>query len=92
MLTEPDGEPDALRAAIAQLGRRHAVRVLLVGDPPLLSSARRPVHQADDAWRYCAALALLQERRRAARLWSSAGARVVDAGGRLDGAHQALPR
>ncbi len=92
VLTEPDGEPDALRAAIAQLGRRHAVRVLLVGDPPLLSSARRPVHQADDAWRYCAALALLQERRRAARLWSSAGARVVDAGGRLDGAHQALPR
>lgn len=82
ILTEPDGEPEALARSLATLSPHAAVQVLLVGDPALGRAGSSPVHSLDDAYRCGAALALEDQRRRAIARWRASGATVVDAGAR----------
>ncbi len=80
VITEPDGEPEALARSLAALGRRAGLRVLLVGDPALRQAVEEPVTCTEDAYRCAAALALWDQRRRAIHRWRRSGASVLDAG------------
>ena len=82
VITEPDGEPEALAHALAGLARHAAVQVLLVGDPALNRATTHPVSSLDEAYRCGAALALRTQRRETIGRWRASGATVVDAGGR----------
>ena len=82
ILTEPDGEPQALARSLSLLRPHAAVRVLLVGEPALTQAARAPVFDLDQAYDCAAALALSDQRRGAIAAWRAGGATVVDAGGR----------
>ncbi len=82
ILTEPDGEPQALAGALAALRPYAAVRVLLVGEPALTRQEHAPVYHLEGAYRCGAALALAEQRRQAVARWRAAGATVLDAGGR----------
>lgn len=81
VLTEPDGEPEALARSLAALRERATTWVVLVGDPQLDAEARKPVRDLQDAYRYCAALALRGQRRAAIARWRAAGATVSDVSG-----------
>jgi uncharacterized protein (DUF58 family) len=82
IITEPDGEPEALARALASLAPHAAVQVLLVGDPALGRAGVAPVQGLDDAYHYGAVLALEDQRRGAIARWRASGATVVDAGAR----------
>jgi uncharacterized protein (DUF58 family) len=82
LLTEPDGEPEALAHSLAALSRHAALRVLLVGEPALQRAVEAPVRGVEDAWARGAALLLQGERQRAVARWRASGAVVIDAGAR----------
>lgn len=84
IITEPDGEPEALARSLASLRPHAAVRVLLIGEAALRRAVRAPVRTLDGAYDFGAALALTAQRRDAVARWRAAGARVVDAGGRRE--------
>jgi len=85
IITEPDGEPEALARSLTALTPHAAVRVLLVGEPGLAQAAVEPVRSLEQAYRCAAALALQAERRATIARWRRCGASVVDAGGRRRG-------
>ncbi len=88
ILTEPDGEPEALANCLAVLRGRATPWVVLVGDPGLAGAARVPVQDLEDVYRCCAALALGDQRRAAMARWRAAGAIVSDASGRAGALRQ----
>jgi uncharacterized protein (DUF58 family) len=81
IITEPDGEPEALALALTALSR-YAVRLLLVGDPGLRAAAATAVSTREQAFTLAAAMALADQRREAISRWRRTGAEVIDAGSR----------
>ncbi len=82
VITEPDGEPEALARSLAALAPHAALRVLLVGEPALQRAVDAPVRDLEGAWERVAALVLQDERQRAATRWRTTGATIIDAGAR----------